>query len=188
MGLRRGGPRLQRGVGAPGARHAHGALALDDELRLDQRGVGMVEVAPALAPHLGATRPPPAVAGQQHLEALCEARLPRPVAPHDEGEAGPGLEAKRGLGPDAAEALHGDRAEVRAGRLGGGIRGIGRRGGRLVPGRAENLLEALHALARGDDEQAPLLGEDAVVLQPLIDDPLERVLHAASSRVLAALL
>src|SRR4051794_24402432 len=76
-----------------------------------------MEVAPALAPHRGAVGPALVVAREQHLERLREARLPRAVAAHHQRQSRPRLDLELGRWADPAEALDGDRREVRADRL-----------------------------------------------------------------------
>jgi hypothetical protein len=82
---------------APFERGAPRPLAADDRLaahaldgeRGDDLGPGMVEVAPSLAPDYGSLRATRAVAREEHLERLCEARLTRTVPPDDESEPRP---------------------------------------------------------------------------------------------------
>ena len=75
---------------------AGSVLALERELGGD-RGFGVVEVAPAVLPDLGALLPAVGLAGEQQLEGLGEAGLAGAVAADDEREAGAGGEVERGL-------------------------------------------------------------------------------------------
>jgi len=90
-------------------------LALDEKRRGERRR-GMMEIPPALAPDGSALLPAQAVAGEQHLEPLGEARLAGAVATHDEREAGSRRELQGLPGTDATEPLDGDRAKECAGR------------------------------------------------------------------------
>ena len=71
----------------PARNHAGPRLAFHQEGGAE-RGRGMVEVPPAVAPDGGALLPAQAVAREEHLEGLGEARLAGAVAAHHEGEAG----------------------------------------------------------------------------------------------------
>ena len=68
----------------------------------------MVQVPPALTPHGGALLPAQAVAGQEDLEPLGEARLAGPVAPDDQRQARARSQLERLRGTDPAKALDGD--------------------------------------------------------------------------------
>src|SRR5207245_132224 len=98
------------------------------ELGPDGRVALVVEVLPPLLPDAGPLVPAAAVTGQEQLQGLGEARLPRPVAAHHQREARPRREAQRRLGPDAPEPLDGDRAQP------GGAVATGRRD--VADGRA----------------------------------------------------
>ena len=112
-------------VRAPRARGHERPLALDQQLRGDRRRLGLMQVAPAQLPRLGAPFPAQAGAGEQHLRAFGEARLAGAVAPDHQREAGAGMEGQGGGGADAAEAGDGDGAEEDAGRFdGGGVCGL----------------------------------------------------------------
>ena len=112
----------------------------------------MMQVPPALAPHGGALLPAQAVAGEQDLQGLGEARLAGAVAPDDERQAGarPQLQGPRGADP--AETLDGDRAQEGA----GGGRRCARRGRACDGGVPRQLrLELVRALEGREDEGAP---------------------------------
>ena len=104
-------------AGGPSARDARlAAVPFDSKHRFD-RGVGMVEVAPALAPDGRPLRPAPVVLGEQHFERLGEARLPGAVAADDEGQARARRQFERSAQAHAAEALDRDRCDVCPDRL-----------------------------------------------------------------------
>lgn len=113
---------------------------LDDELGA-QADVGVVEVAPPLAPDRRALGPPVAVAGERHLEPLGEGGLAGAVAPDDKRQAGAGGELEGGLGPDAPEPLDRDASEVGADGGGGRRRGAGLKDGlELIGARREDVV------------------------------------------------
>jgi len=85
--------------------------------------------------------------------ACCTIRAHGPVAPDNDGETGAGSEGECLPGADAAEAFDG---EVCAGV--GGCRGL-LVGLRRRLGVLEDAVEGVAAVAGGEDEAAPVLGE-----------------------------
>ena len=164
---------FERRLRLPATRHrARPALPLDEERAGHARG-GMVEVAPALAPDGGALLPAQAVAREQHLERLGEARLARAVAPDDERQARPRPQLQRLRRPDAAEPLDGDRSQegTRPRR-----RGRGRREARRSAAR-QLRFERLAALERRQHQAAPRLIEAAVGLEARRDEVPDTGVH-----------
>ncbi len=137
-------------AGRPGA--GEGARLVVDAGQLGgDQGVGaVVEVAPGLLPGLWPAVPAAGRAGQAHLQAFGEARLARPVAADDEGQARPRVEVEEAARADAPEALDGDAVEEDAG---GGAASRGARCGdvRFGPSRPAHLVE-WHIRAGGQDQ------------------------------------
>ncbi|MCG8923098.1 hypothetical protein L6E10_11770 [Lentzea sp. CC55] len=76
-------------------------------------GVGLVQVAPALEPHVvPGAGPARVVAGQHQFRGLGEARLARAVAPGHDGQAGTRCQRQACPGADAPEAAHADLRQV----------------------------------------------------------------------------
>ena len=108
----------------------------------------MVQVLPAIAPHLDALLPALIGAEQDHLERLRERRLPRPVATDDQSEPWTRLDRQRRGRADPAETLDLDGGEIHP--AGCCPRGTAcRRGTRLA---AERGIDRLRALEGGEDQ------------------------------------
>ena len=173
--LRGGRRRLEGRLGLPAPRHhARPVLALDEERRAERRR-GVVEVAPALAPDGGALLPAQAVASEQHLEGLGEARLARAVAPDDERQAGTRPKLERLPRADAAEALDVDRAQECARERRSAARRV--RASRAAAPARQLRLERLPALEGREDEAAPRGVDGAVGLEPRQHEAADAGIH-----------
>ncbi len=155
--------------------------AFDDEGGLHVGGVARVEVSPALFPVFGARRPAAALAGEERLEGLGEARLAGAVAPEHHREAGARREREGLAFADPSEASHLQAREVgaRVRRRRGALGGVSDEA--LVVVLGERRFEGGRAATGGVDEAYGEVVERAVAGEPLEELVMERRGHRSEA-------
>jgi hypothetical protein len=155
-------------------------FTLHAEVRAHLHGRRMVQVAPALLPDDRSERPAPVRPGQQDLQRFGEAALATAVAADDKRQPRPRRELQSLAWPDSTEAFDGDGAEVGTGRFVGlscGLACLGLRGSALALA-AGDLVEALWAFARSENEHRPGRVFGAAIGQALLNESKKLSVHA----------
>ena len=135
-----------------------------------------MKVAPSLLPDFGPVGPALAVAGEQDLQSLGEARFSRSIAADHDRQARTRSEGEGLLRPNASEPLNSQGREIGSGLLFPPRRG--RRRWCHLP-TLQQALNGIAPIACRENKAAPVFLEQSFRCQSVVDEAPKIVVHCA---------